>query len=122
MYLLCGVLLAGYSLLKWNAMSEMKYLYLAIGVIWVIYGGVRALVLARRQKQDRISNGRTACGTPSVCIYPPSSHSTTPYTTLAAVPNTITGPAIRTFWRPCRCQALGPEVHGRGHHGAGQSP
>lgn len=40
-YLLCGVLLAGYSLLKWNAMSEMKYLYLAIGVIWVIYGGVR---------------------------------------------------------------------------------
>lgn len=26
-YLLCGVLLAGYSLLKWNAMSEMKYLY-----------------------------------------------------------------------------------------------
>ena len=28
-----------------------------------------------------------------VCIYPPSSHSTTPYTTLAAVPNTITGPA-----------------------------
>ena len=39
-YLLCGVLLAG-------------YLYLAIGVIWVIYGGVRALVLARRQKQDR---------------------------------------------------------------------
>ena len=48
-----GVLLAGYSLLKWNAMSEMKYLYLAIGVIWVIYGGVRALVLARRQKQDR---------------------------------------------------------------------
>ena len=49
-YLLCGVLLAGYSLLKWNAMSEMKYLYLAIGVIWVIYGGVRALVLARRQK------------------------------------------------------------------------
>ena len=52
-YLLCGVLLAGYSLLKWNAMSEMKYLYLVIGVIWVIYGGVRALVLARRQKQDR---------------------------------------------------------------------
>lgn len=52
-YLLCGVLLAGYSLLKWNAMIEMKYLYLAIGVIWVIYGGVRALVLARRQKQDR---------------------------------------------------------------------
>ena len=50
-YLLCGVLLAGYSLLKWNAMSEMKYLYLVIGVIWVIYGGVRAL--ARRQKQDR---------------------------------------------------------------------
>ena len=50
---LCGVLLAGYSLLKWNAMSEMKYLYLVIGVIWVIYGGVRALVLARRQKQDR---------------------------------------------------------------------
>ena len=49
----CGVLLAGYSLLKWNAMSEMKYLYLAIGVIWVIYGGVRALVLARRQKQNR---------------------------------------------------------------------
>ena len=38
-YLLCGVLLAGYSLLKWNAMSEMKYLYLVIGVIWVIYGG-----------------------------------------------------------------------------------
>ena len=28
-----------------------------------------------------------------VCIYPPSSHSTTPYTTLAAVPNTITGHA-----------------------------
>ena len=52
-YLLCGVLLAGYSLLEWNAMSEMKYLYLAIGVIWVIYGGVRALVLARRQKQNR---------------------------------------------------------------------
>ena len=47
-YLLCG-----YSLLKWNAMSEMKYRYLAIGVIWVIYGGVRALVLARRQKQNR---------------------------------------------------------------------
>lgn len=43
----------GSSLLKWNAMSEMKYLYLAIGVIWVIYGGVRALVLARRQKQNR---------------------------------------------------------------------
>ena len=35
-YLLCGVLLAGYSLLKWNAMSEMKYLYLAIGLIWVL--------------------------------------------------------------------------------------
>ena len=32
-----------------------------------------------------------------VCIYPPSSHSTTPYTTLAAVPNTITGPAIRNI-------------------------
>ena len=47
-YLLCGVLLAGYSLLKWNAMSEMKYLYLVIGVICV-----RALVLARRQKQNR---------------------------------------------------------------------
>ena len=28
-----------------------------------------------------------------VCIYPPSRHSITPYTTLAAVPNTITGPA-----------------------------
>ena len=45
-YLLCGALLVVYSLLKWNAMSEMKYIYLAIG-------GIRALVLARRQKQDR---------------------------------------------------------------------
>ena len=112
-YLLCGVLLAGYSLLKWNAMSEMKYLYLAIGVIWVIYGGVRALVLARRQKQDR----ELAMGVPlavrPVCIYPPSSHSTTPYTTLAAVPNTITGPAIRNILaampviRPSACVKIG---------------
>ena len=46
-YLLCG------ALLEWNAMSEMKYIYLAIGVIWIVYGGIRALVLARRQKQDR---------------------------------------------------------------------
>ena len=52
-YLLCGALLVVYSLLKWNAMSEMKYIYLAIGVIWIVYGGIRALVLARRQKQDR---------------------------------------------------------------------
>ena len=52
-YLLCAVLLAGYSLLKWNAMSEMKYLYLALGVISVISGGVRDLVLAPRQKQNR---------------------------------------------------------------------
>ena len=50
-YLLCGALLVVYSLLKWNAMSEMKYIYLAIGVIWIVYGGIRAL--ARRQKQDR---------------------------------------------------------------------
>ena len=67
-YLLCGVLLAGYSLLKWNAMSEMKYLYLAIGVIWVIYGGVRALVLA--EAGPGISNGRTACGTPCLHLSP----------------------------------------------------
>ena len=52
-YLLCGALLVVYSLLKWNAMSEMKYIYLAIGVIWIVYGGIRALVLVRRQKQDR---------------------------------------------------------------------
>ena len=48
-----GALLVVYSLLKWNAMSEMKYIYLAIGVIWIVYGGIRALVLAQRQKQDR---------------------------------------------------------------------
>ena len=53
LFLLCGALLGVYSLLKWNAMSEMKYIYLAIGVIWIVYGGIRALVLARRQKQDR---------------------------------------------------------------------
>ena len=52
-YLLCVALLVVYSLLKWNAMSEMKYIDLAIGVIWIVYGGIRALVLARRQKQDR---------------------------------------------------------------------
>ena len=52
-YLLCGALLVVYSLLKWNAMSEMNYIYLAIGVIWIVYGGIRALVLARRQKQDQ---------------------------------------------------------------------
>ena len=34
-------------------MSEMKYIYLAIGVIRIVYGGIRALVLVRRQKQDR---------------------------------------------------------------------
>lgn len=48
-----------------------------------------------------------------VCIYPPSSHSTTPYTTLAAVPNTITGPAIRNILaampviRPSACVKIG---------------
>ncbi len=51
-----------------------------------------------------------------VCIYPPSSHSTTPYTTLAAVPNTITGPAIRNILaampviRPSACVKLGPII------------
>lgn len=48
-----------------------------------------------------------------VCTYPPSSHSTTPYTTLAAVPNTITGPAIRNILaampviRPSACVKIG---------------
>ena len=48
-----------------------------------------------------------------VCIYPPSSHSTTPYTTLAAVPNTITGPAMRNIFaampviRPSACVKIG---------------
>ena len=31
----------------------MNYIYRASGVIWIDYGGIRALVLARRQKQDR---------------------------------------------------------------------
>ena len=52
-YLLCGALLVVLSLRKWNAMSELNYIYLAIGVIWIVYGGIRALVLAQRQKQDR---------------------------------------------------------------------
>lgn len=89
-YLLCGALLVVYSLLKWNAMSEMKYIYLAIGVIWIVYGGIRALVLVRRQKQDR--GGLTAFAAAigiqaqysewlagrQAISYPPSSHSTTP--------------------------------------------
>ena len=58
-----------------------------------------------------MNNGRTASGTP--IAYPPSSHSTTPYTTLAAVPNTITGPAIRNILaampviRPSACVKIG---------------
>ena len=78
-YLLCGALLVVYSLLKWNAMSEMKYIYLAIGVIWIVFGGIRALVLARRQKPPgyRPNTAKWLAGRQAIS-YPPSSHSTTP--------------------------------------------
>lgn len=101
-YLLCGVLLAGYSLLKWNAMSEMKYLYLAIGVIWVIYGGVRALV--RPGGRSRTGNKQWAYRLRYAlsALIPPAA------TAPRRIPRwrrcRIRSQARRsgTFWRPCR--------------------
>ena len=75
-YLLCGALLVVYSLLKWNAMSEMKYIYLAIGVIWIVYGGIRALVL-RQPSGYRPNTAEWLAGRQAIS-YPPSSHSATP--------------------------------------------
>lgn len=89
-YLLCGVLLAGYSLLKWNAMSEMKYLYLAIGVIWVIYGGVRAL-LPSMQRNTGLTGLPTMC--PAICG---TSH---------RAPSSNSVPSMASSWQsgiPCR--------------------
>lgn len=52
-YALCGLLLVGIAVVRWGSLGELsRYLYLILGVVWTIYGGVRALKLRAQQRDE----------------------------------------------------------------------
>lgn len=52
-YALCGALLVLLALLRWGTLGELsRYLYLIIGIVWVFYGGIRALRLYQARRDD----------------------------------------------------------------------
>lgn len=48
-YMLCGAALLALTLPRLSEMNALKYVYLALGAFWLIWGGAKAVRLWRRR-------------------------------------------------------------------------